>query len=333
MDTIEPHTRIGYLGPPGTYTEHALLSQADLAAAIGQPYLSIPDVLTALAEGSIDTGFVPIENAIEGSVNVTQDTLAFDLNLLIQREVVLDVRLDLLALPDTKLDEIHTVASFPVALAQCRTFLHENLPDVQIQAATSTAEAARQLSEERPARQLSEERPAEGGRAVIASQRAAQVYGLATLNTAIEDHPGNQTRFLLLAAEGTPPPTGHDKTSIVVFQARNVPGSLLQILQEFAARGLDLTRLESRPTRQRLGDYCFVLDFNGHIADEVVADCLRHLKMKQHDVKFLGSYPVSVSSDAGGASSKTAAQAHQAATDDRSQADDWVSRLRHGIRN
>ena len=340
MNIVEPSTRIGYLGPKGTYTEQALLSQPDLAAAVGQPYSSIPDVLTALAEGSVDAGFVPIENAIEGAVNVTQDTLAFDLSLLIQREVVLNVRLDLLALPKTKLSDVGVVMTFPVALAQCRNYLHQTLPDAQLQAATSTAEAARQLSEAQ-ARDT----------AVIASPRAAEVYGLTSLATAIEDHPGNQTRFLLLSAAGIPAPTGHDKTSVVVFQSQNVPGSLLQILQEFAARRIDLTRLESRPARTNLGEYCFLLDFDGHIADEVVADCLRQIKVKQHEVKFLGSYPIANGSfgegdgaGSGGAGSggsntdgneaaKAIERERQAATAARSQADDWLDGLRSGIQS
>ncbi len=167
-----------------------------------------------------------------------------------------------------------------MAVAQCRNFLREQLPDAQIQAATSTAEAARQVGEQRLE-----------GVATISNPLAAELYGLEAVAEAVEDHTGNQTRFLLLAREGVPAPTGHDKTSVVVFQRANEPGSLLAILHEFAARNIDLSRLESRPTRRVLGDYCFLLDFDGHIGDEVVADCLRDLKMKQGDIKFLGSYP------------------------------------------
>ena len=129
------------------------------------------------------------------------------------------------------------------------------------------------------------------GVATISNPLAAELYGLEAIAEAVEDHTGNQTSFLLLAREGVPAPTGHDKTSVVVFQRANEPGSLLAILNEFAARNIDLSRLESRPTRRVLGDYCFLLDFEGHIGDEVVADCLRDLKMKQGDIKFLGSYP------------------------------------------
>ena len=280
IELVPAATRIGFMGPHGTFTEQALLGQPDLAVADTRPFDSIPDVLNGLVIGDVDLGFVPIENAIEGAVNVTQDTLAFDLDVRIQREVVLDVQLNLLALPGTQLTDIHTVMSFPVAVAQCRSFLREQLPDAEIQAATSTAEAARQVGEQRLE-----------GVATISNPLAAELYGLEAVAEAVEDHIGNQTRFLLLAREGVPAPTGHDKTSVVVFQRANEPGSLLAILNEFAARNIDLSRLESRPTRRVLGDYCFLLDFEGHIGDEVVADCLRDLKMKQGDIKFLGSYP------------------------------------------
>jgi len=280
IELVPAATRVGFMGPHGTFTEQALLSQPDLAAADTRPFDSIPDVLNGLVTGEVDLGFVPIENAIEGAVNVTQDALAFDLDLRIQREVVLDVQLNLLALPGTQLADIHTVVSFPVAVAQCRSFLREHIPDAEIQAATSTAEAARQVGEQRLE-----------GVATISNPLAAELYGLEAIAEAVEDHTGNQTRFLLLSREGVPGPTGHDKTSVVVFQRANEPGSLLAILHEFAARNIDLSRLESRPTRRVLGDYCFLLDFEGHIGDEVVADCLRDLKMKQGDIKFLGSYP------------------------------------------
>ncbi|HBV24310.1 MAG TPA: prephenate dehydratase [Acidimicrobiaceae bacterium] len=311
IELVPAATRVGFMGPHGTFTEQALLSQPDLAAADTRPFDSIPDVLNGLVTGEVDLGFVPIENAIEGAVNVTQDALAFDLDLRIQREVVLDVQLNLLALPGTQLADIHTVVSFPVAVAQCRSFLREHIPDAEIQAATSTAEAARQVGEQRLE-----------GVATISNPLAAELYGLEAIAEAVEDHTGNQTRFLLLAREGVPGPTGHDKTSVVVFQRANEPGSLLAILHEFAARNIDLSRLESRPTRRVLGDYCFLLDFEGHIGDEVVADCLRDLKMKQGDIKFLGSYP------AAGHEGEQVRRENDANWRD---AADWVQQLRDQI--
>jgi prephenate dehydratase len=272
--------RIGYLGPAGTFTEQALFTQADLAAGDLSPLRTISEVLAATDAGDVDAGFVPIENAIEGTVNDTQDGLAFTNDLLIQREVVMPVQLHLLVLPGAFLGDIRSVASFPHAAGQCRGWLEANLPGVEVQATLSTADAARLLSES-----------GDPSRAAIAPGRAAELYGLEVLAADIEDHPDNATRFVEVARHGVPTPTGHDKTSLVIYQRADTPGSLLAILQEFAARSVNLTKVESRPTRQGLGDYCFLVDLEGHIGDELVADALRSLKAKQKDVKFLGSYP------------------------------------------
>jgi len=301
---------LAYLGPAGTFTEQALHSQTDLLDYTLTPTTSIPEVLRMVADGRADFGLVAIENSIEGSVNITQDTLTFDTDLLIQREVISEIELNLLAHAGVGLGDVEMVLSFPHAIAQCRTWLTENLPEAATGAANSTADAARQVAEDRP--------PAT---AAIATSRAAQVYGLEILVPDIEDHPENETRFVLVAAEGVPGPSGHDKTSLVVFQDADRPGSLLGILQEFAARSINLTRLESRPTKQGLGDYCFLIDLEGHVADEVVADCLRNLHMKNGRVKFLGSYPAA--SDDGG----TRDQASEASR----EADEWLDSLRDRI--
>ena len=301
---------LAYLGPAGTFTEQALHSQTDLLDYTLTPTTSIPEVLRMVADGRADFGFVAIENSIEGSVNITQDTLTFDTDLLIQREVVSEIELNLLAHAGVGLGDVEMVLSFPHAIAQCRTWLTENLPEAATGAVNSTADAARQVAENRP--------PAT---AAIATSRAAEVYGLEILVPDIEDHPENETRFVLVAAEGVPGPSGHDKTSLVVFQDADRPGSLLGILQEFAARSINLTRLESRPTKQGLGDYCFLIDLEGHVADEVVADCLRNLHMKNGRVKFLGSYPAA--SDDGGIRD----QASEASR----EADEWLDSLRDRI--
>ena len=166
-----------------------------------------------------------------------------------------------------------------------------------------------------------------GGRPVarpIANARAAEVYGLDLAATDIESHPENRTRFVVVARDGIPAPTGHDKSSIVVYQRADRPGSLLAILQEFAARSINLTLLLSRPTKTSLGDYCFLLELDGHVADEVVADCLRSLRATQADVKFLGSYPAA--GDRG--------PARRAEVDASQQrADDWLAALRAQIRD
>lgn len=271
---------MGFLGPPGTFTEQALLSEPDLAAAELVPYPDMAEVLRATETGEVDLGFVAIENSIEGSVNVTSDTLAFEVDVLIQREVVLEVQQHLMGLPGAELAGIAEVVSIPHATAQARRFLREHLPSVRARAVSSTAEAARQVAE-----------AGDPKVAAIGNELAAGIYGLEVLAADIEDHPENQTRFVAVRPHDVPAPTGHDKTSIVVFQRADRPGSLLAILQEFAARSINLTRLESRPTKTSLGDYCFSLDLEGHIADEVVADCLKSIRVKHGDVKFLGSYP------------------------------------------
>ena len=300
--------RVAFLGPLGTFTEQAVRSQPDLVNAELVPLPTMSDVLFAVNDGEADLGVVAIENAIEGTVNVAVDTLAFDVDLLIQRELVLRVQMNLMARPGTPIESVKKVLSIPVAWAQCRTWLRANLPGIDVSATGSTAEAAEFVSQS-----------ADPTVAAIANTRAAEVYGLDLLATDIEDHPENRSRFVLVAPAGIPAPTGHDKTSIVVFQRADAPGSLLSILQEFAARRINLSLLLSRPTKSRLGDYCFVLDLDGHVSDEVVADCLRSLKAKQADVKFLGSYPA-----AGDAGHEVRADADEAAK----AADEWIDALR-----
>ncbi len=306
---------IAYLGPPGTFSEEALLSEGDLAEHELVDLPTFPDVLAAVAEGRTDLGFVAIENAIEGTVNITVDALVFEHRLLIQREVVLPVHQHLLAPAGLALSEVEHVVSFPVALAQCRRFFADRLPGVREIAAPSTSDAARMV--------------AAGGcpprSAAIGTRLAAKLYDLEVLSESIEDHPENATRFVLVAREeaGIPAPTGHDRTSIVLFQRRNAPGSLHAILGEFAARGLDLTKLESRPRKQALGQYCFLLDVLGHISDEVVADCLRQVHAHLAEVKLLGCYPA-----AGEGSEARRAEASVAFREATAWVDGWRRRVR-----
>jgi prephenate dehydratase len=280
MAPTTPKTRVGFLGPHGTFAEEALLTQDDLASGEAVPFRDVPHVITAVERGDVDLGIVPIENSIEGSITVTLDTLAFDTELLVQREVDLPVSLHLCARPGTKVSDITTVISHPNPLGQTRLWMAKNLPDAVAVAANSTAEAALQVA-----------RSKKSGVASIGTVAGARHAGLDVLASEIEDHPENLTRFVIVG-HGIPAPSGHDKTSVVCFQRQDRPGSLLAILQEFAARAINLTKLESRPTKQSLGDYCFFIDFEGHLDDEIVADCLRNLAAKQTQVKFLGSYPV-----------------------------------------
>ena len=304
-------TRVAFLGPPGTFTEEALLSQPDLAGAELVPLASMPQVLAAVQEGDVEYGFVALENSIDGTVNESIDTLIFDADLLIQREVVLAVQLNLLGRPGTSLGDVRAVVSFPKALAQCRGWVAANLPGAEVLAANSTAEAVRQVGESGDATVVA-----------VGTALAAELYGLETLAADIEDHPDNSTRFVLVARSGIPPATGHDKTSIVCFQRDDHPGSLHAILGQFSARAINLTKLESRPTKRALGDYCFIIDLEGHVSDEVVADCLRDLHAEQAGVKFLGSYPAA--GEHGPARRREAGAAWK-------KADEWIVSIRWQI--
>ena len=304
--------RVAFFGPFGTFTEQALRTQPDLADGDLRPYRTVPDVLDAVTNGEVDLGFVPIENSIEGMVNFTLDALAFDHDLVIVREVVLDIHMSLAARPGVDIGDIKEVLSIPVATAQCHRFLRQHLPDADIRNASSTAGAAEVVSND-PSPQV----------AAIAPRVAAELYGLEVLAENIEDHDGNQTRFVVVAPRGIPAPTGHDRTALVVYQRADEPGSLISILQEFAARRLNLSNLISRPTKHGgLGDYCFILFAEGHVADDLLADAMRALHAKQGSVKFFGSWP------------RADAQAHDARehADERwRMADDWIESLRHDV--
>jgi prephenate dehydratase len=302
--------RVAFLGPPGSFGEEALLTQADIAEDELIPLPSMTDVLATVEAGDADLGFVAIENSIEGTVNLVIDALVFDHDLLVQREIVHEVTQNLLVRPGTTLGDVRRVVSFPNALGQCRRWVTTNLPGVEEVAANSTSEAARMVGP---------------GDAAIGTALAAKLYDLEVLASHLEDHRGNATRFVMVAAPGdgrVPAATGHDKTSIVCFQRADHPGSLHGILGQFAARNINLTKLESRPTKQALGDYCFVIDLAGHVGDEVVADCLRDLHAGLAGVKFLGSYPAA--GEHGPEQRRQADAAWQAA-------DDWLDGLRSAI--
>jgi prephenate dehydratase len=309
---VQARRSIAFLGPEGTFSEEALLSIPALADAQRIAMSTIADALDAANRREVDAAFVPIENSIEGTVSATLDHLVFDVELFIQLEHVLDVHLDLLAPTGTELGDIRKVVSIPVALAQCRRFLHEHLHGAQILHASSTAEAARLVGEAEP-----------DGTGAIAPALAGHLYGLETIAQAVEDHAGNQTRFVLVAREILAPPTGHDRSSLVCFQQADRPGSLHQILGQFAARDFNLTNIESRPTKLGLGDYCFVIELEGHLNDEVVGDCLKELHSKLASVKFLGSYPAF--------GERGPKEREQIATA-RAEADTWLRALRSQVR-
>jgi prephenate dehydratase len=303
---------LAFFGPFGTFTEQALRSQADLADLELIECRSVPDVLDAVESATADAGIVPIENSIEGMVNFTLDALAFDHDLVITRDVVLDIEHCLMAVPGATLAQITEVYSIPVATAQCHRFLRERLGAAETRAALSTADAAQTVA-----------KAADLTAAAIAPRVAAQRYGLEILAGGIEDHPGNQTRFVVVERERIPAPTGHDRTALVVYQRADEPGSLISILQEFAARRINLSNLISRPIKQGgLGDYCFIIFAEGHISDDLLADTLRALHAKQGGVKFFGSYP---SADGPEPTSGDHVDARW------QQADDWIAALRGRI--
>ena len=307
-----PVRRIGFLGPPGTFGEEALLTEPDYAASELVPFASHAAVIEAVEGGDVDLGFLGFENSIEGSVRSVLDHLIFETELLIQREVVLPISQNLLAAPGIGLRDVRRIVSFPDAMEQCREFFARELPDAELVAANSTAEAVQLVAAERPE-----------ATAALGTALAAKLYGLEVLAAEVEDHPDNSTRFVPVAAGGIPAPTGHDKTSIVLFQGADRPGNLHLISAQFAAREINLTKFESRPTKKSLGEYCFIIDFEGHVADEIVADCLRNLRADIGNVKFLGSYP------AAGEQSESIRRDAEA---NWKAADEWVTGLRAQVR-
>ncbi len=310
--SVNAQRRIGFFGPFGTFTQQALQSVEPTGASEHVPYRTVPDVLDAVEAGEVDAGLVPIENSIEGMVNFTQDALAFDHELIIVREVVIDIEHCLVVQPGASLDAVTEVLSIPVATAQCHRYLRERLPDAEIVAANSTADAARRVGESDVSTV-----------AAVAPRVAAEVYGLDVAESDIADHAGNQTRFVMVAKSGVPAPTGHDRTALVVYQRADEPGSLISILQEFAARRINLSNLFSRPIKAGgLGDYCFIMYADAHVADELLADTMRSLHAKQGGVKFLGSYP---------AAGESAETEREHAGGRWRDADDWLADIRADI--
>jgi prephenate dehydratase len=273
--------RIAYLGPRGTFCEAALLSMSAWADAEHVPAMSVQAAIDAVRADEVDCALIPIENSVEGSVSVTLDELANGKRLVIIDEVALPVRLALMARPGTGMAGVARLASHPHALAQVRRYLAEALPDAIIIPATSTAGAAEALTQE-PA-------PWE---AAVAPRLAADRYDLEVLAENIGDTEDATTRFVMVRRPGAiPEPTGADKTTLSLFMRLDQPGALMAILNEFAVRGVNLTRIESRPTRKALGDYFFSVDLEGHVADARVSEALMGLHRVCLDVRFLGSYP------------------------------------------
>ena len=273
-------SRIAYLGPQGTFCEAALLTMPASAEAEHVPAPSVQAAIDAVRAGDVEQALIPIENSVEGSVSVTLDELANGKRLVIVDEVALPVRFTLMARPGTTLDAIRTVASHPHALAQVRTWIDENLPNAVVIPSLSTAGAAASL--------LQDPAPFD---AAVAPRLAADRYGLDVLADNIGDTEEASTRFVMVRLPGAiPPATGADKTTLSLYMKQDEPGALLAILTEFAVRGVNLTRIESRPTRKALGDYFFSVDLEGHVDDARVSEALMGLHRVCLDVRFLGSY-------------------------------------------
>ncbi len=271
--------RLAYLGPPGTFTEEAALHYAEREEAELIPFSSMPALVSAVETGLADQAILPIENSLEGTVSTTVDLLIHETDLKICAELILPVRHFLLAHPGTRLDEIRVVLSHPQALAQCRRFLERCLPQAEQVAALSTAAAVAEVMR-------SEDR----ARAAIGTLRAAELYGAAVLARDIQDQKSNATRFVVLAQEDAEP-TGVDRTSLCFTVKRNVPGALVEVLNELAVAQIQMTKVESRPMKSVLGEYVFLVDIEGHRKDPHIAAALQRMAEKAADLKIFGSYP------------------------------------------
>jgi prephenate dehydratase len=273
--------RVAFLGPEGTFTEEALLANPPAEGLSPFPHPSIRQVLVAVRQGDADLGLVPIENSLEGSVAITLDLLAWDFDdLAVVREITHPIRHQLIARRPLELGKITKVISHPHAYGQCRSFLDAELPGVEHEAANSTADAVRTVSRvDRPW-------------AAIGTRLAADMYECAVIRDDIEDSVENRTRFVYLAREAAAQDLDATyKTSIVCGIDQDEPGSLLLILSEFAYRHINLSKVESRPSRLALGHYIFFIDFQGRATDGPVAQTLKCLACKLPWLRVLGSYP------------------------------------------
>jgi prephenate dehydratase len=273
------------LGPAATFTEAAARRIHAAAGAELEPCSTVHAAIDAVRAGDVSGAIVPLENSVEGSVNATLDDLIRGEPVMIVAEHLLPVTFSLMARPGTHLADVRRVLTHPVAEAQCRSWTNKTLPDVVVAVTSSTAAAAETVA----ARTAdSDGVPFD---AAIAAPIAADHYGLDTLAEDIGDDKDALTRFVLITRPGRPPrATGSDKTSLVAYIRDDHPGALLEILEQFATRGVNLTRIESRPTGNGMGRYCFVIDAEGHLNDARVGEALMGLRRVCAEVRFLGSY-------------------------------------------
>lgn len=275
-------TRYGYLGPEGTFTQMALHAWGAARDGVHHPFGSVDAALGALRSGEIDAAMVPIENSVEGGVSATLDALASGEPLVVVGEVLVPITFVLAARPGMPLADVRAVGTHSHAWAQVRGWMGTHLPHAAYVPTLSTAAAAAGLRE--------------GGSAAydaaVCAPVAAANHGLEVLAEDIGDMSSAVTRFVLVAKPGTlPERTGADKTTLVLYQRDDHPGGLLELLEQFAVRGINMSRLESRPTKESMGRYCFSIDIEGHVLDERVGEALMGLKRVCAEVRFLGSYP------------------------------------------
>jgi prephenate dehydratase len=270
--------RVAYLGPPGTFSEEAVARCELAAGGEAVPFPTFADAYRALRRGEVDGALLPIENSIEGSVGLTLDLLVAEPGPLIRRELLLPVRQHLLAPAGTRLEDVARVLSHPQPFGQCSRFLQARLPHAALEPTHSTADAARKVA------------AGERGAAAIGSRAAAARYGLAVLAESIQDVDENFTRFVLLA-QADEGPTGADRTSIAFTLDRDRPGGLYEVLGELAGRGINLSKVESRPMKEALGHYVFFLDFEAHRLEPAAAAALAGVRSRVHRLYLLGSYP------------------------------------------
>jgi len=269
--------KIGYLGPNGTFAYEAAKTFFDIEKDELIAFPDISGLMFAVDQNKVDMAVVPIENALEGTVNVTADMLVHDVNVKILAEIIIPIKHYLVAKSGTTIENVEMVLSHPQALAQCRKFLYSALKETKQMPTASTAAAAREVSTET------------AKWAAIANKNTAQIYNLQILAEDIQDHATNSTRFIVLSKTMNKA-TGDDKTSIA-FTVENKPGSLFDALKIFADKNINLTKIESRPMKTLLGQYLFLIDFEGHAEDEMVSAVLHRLSMESKFFIFLGSYP------------------------------------------
>lgn len=271
--------RISYLGPKGTFSEEAMIKYIEGRESCKIIELnSIPEVIECLSRNMCDEAVIPIENSIEGSVNVAVDMLINDANgIMIKGEIIIPISHCLIANARIEFKDVHCILSHPQAIAQCKEFIYKNFPKAEIKTAESTSQAVQAIK-------------TYSNTVAIGPERAANIYGMTVLAKDIQDVKDNYTRFLILSHQDCGN-TGNDKTSLV-FSVANSPGSLYKVLEALANENINMTKIESRPSRKKLGEYVFWVDIEGHKNDAHINYALKRLNGKTDFLKILGSYPI-----------------------------------------